>query len=205
VARPRQFDEKEVLSAAQEVFWSKGYEAASTRDLADSMGLTQASLYNAFGDKRGLYMKALQQYADSRLDKRFALSEEAPSSGLTIVTYFTTIMEDSLADPDYRGCLLVNSALEASADDPGRRAAIAAQIAHIESFLRRHLTIAQESGEIPATQSPEDLAKLLLSVQFGLRALVRVRPERELLNGLLRPVMEMLKLPWSPSDPLRGG
>lgn len=203
MARPRQFDEAHVLTAAEEVFWSKGYEAASTRDLADSMGLTQASLYNAFGDKRRLYLKALHQYSSTRIGRRIALSEKAPSSGLVIVTYFTTIMEDSLADPLYRGCLLVNSALEASIDDPQQRAAIADETARIEAFFHKHIAAAQADGEIPATQSPEDLAKLLLSTQFGLRSLVRVRPDRELLNGILKPVMGILQLPWPLPQPDR--
>lgn len=64
MARPRGFDEQEVLEAASATFWLKGYEATSTRDLVKSTGLTQPSLYNAFGDKRGLYLRALEHYLD---------------------------------------------------------------------------------------------------------------------------------------------
>jgi site-specific DNA recombinase len=52
VARPREFDEGKVLDAAMYCFWAKGFEATSTRELAEQMGLAGASLYNAFGDKR---------------------------------------------------------------------------------------------------------------------------------------------------------
>ncbi|TCR89793.1 TetR/AcrR family transcriptional regulator [Rhizobium sp. BK376] len=196
MARPRQFDETQVLEAAGNIFWLKGFEATSTRDLAESMGLTQASLYNAFGDKRGLYMKALRQYVDSRLYGRFARSTGAPTPGLAIVSYFSSIIRDSLADPDHRGCLLVNGAFEAQPDDAELQRVIAAETTEIEAFFRHHLALAQESGEIPNSEPPEDLAKMLLAVQFGLRTLVRVRPERELLDGMVRPVMSMLTLPW---------
>ena len=64
LARPREFDEAAVLDAAIQCFWAKGYEATSVRDLADEMGIAGASLYNAFGDKRGLYRRALEQYID---------------------------------------------------------------------------------------------------------------------------------------------
>ncbi|AYG60675.1 TetR/AcrR family transcriptional regulator [Rhizobium jaguaris] len=196
MARPRQFDEDRVLDAAGEIFWAKGYEATSTRDLTDRMALTHASLYNAFGDKRGLYLKALQRYLDRNLRSRIARMEATYSPGLTIVGYFEEIVERSLADAEHRGCLLVNTALEARSDDPEMQRAVADETAEIEAFFLRTVTAAQASGEIPANQPPEDIAKLLLSVQFGLRVLVRVRPERELLNGILRPAMAMLTLPW---------
>ena len=62
MARPREFDEQAVLDLTTQRFWSKGYEATSMRDLADSTGVTTASLYNAFGDKRALYRLVLDRY-----------------------------------------------------------------------------------------------------------------------------------------------
>ncbi len=62
MARPREFDETAVLDAAVQRFWVRGYEATSIRDLAESMDLSGASLYNAFGDKRALYRRALDHY-----------------------------------------------------------------------------------------------------------------------------------------------
>jgi TetR/AcrR family transcriptional regulator, transcriptional repressor for nem operon len=70
MARPREFDEQAVLDAALARFWSRGYEATSTRDLAESMGITGASLYNAFGDKRGLYQRVLEHYIEISLAER---------------------------------------------------------------------------------------------------------------------------------------
>jgi TetR/AcrR family transcriptional regulator, transcriptional repressor for nem operon len=64
MARPREFDEGTVLDAAVLCFWKQGYEATSVRDLVAQTGITAASLYNAFGDKRALYQKALDHYVD---------------------------------------------------------------------------------------------------------------------------------------------
>ena len=64
MARPREFDEADALDAATDCFWRDGYEATSVRDLAARMGITGASLYNAFGDKRSLFREVLQRYAD---------------------------------------------------------------------------------------------------------------------------------------------
>lgn len=70
MARPREFDEAIVLDAAIQCFWGKGFEATSMRDLIDRMGITGASVYNAFGDKRSLYRRALQHYLESSFGER---------------------------------------------------------------------------------------------------------------------------------------
>src|SRR5271169_6282323 len=62
MARPREFDETTVLEAAMNCFWAQGFEQTSVRDLAERMGITGASLYNAFGDKRSLYRQAFVHY-----------------------------------------------------------------------------------------------------------------------------------------------
>ena len=43
-------------------FWHRGYEATSVRDLADKMGISGPSLYNAYGDKRALFVQALEHH-----------------------------------------------------------------------------------------------------------------------------------------------
>jgi TetR/AcrR family transcriptional repressor of nem operon len=65
MARPREFDEGTVLDAAVLCFWRQGYEATSVRDLVAQTGITAASLYNAFGDKRALYQTALDHLVEA--------------------------------------------------------------------------------------------------------------------------------------------
>ena len=64
VGRPREFDEERVLEAAMNAFWNKGYEATSLAELCRVTGLNKGSLYQAFGDKHQLFMRALHHYAD---------------------------------------------------------------------------------------------------------------------------------------------
>ena len=62
MARPREFDREMALQRATDVFWAKGYASTSTEDLVAAMGIGRQSLYNAFGDKRSLYVDALDGY-----------------------------------------------------------------------------------------------------------------------------------------------
>src|SRR5271155_5916307 len=78
MARPREFDEGAVLDAAVLCFWSRGYEATSVRDLVEKTGITAASLYNAFGDKRALYQRALDRYVEESISGRIRRCEELP-------------------------------------------------------------------------------------------------------------------------------
>jgi TetR/AcrR family transcriptional repressor of nem operon len=191
MARPREFNEQAVLEAALGRFWSRGYEATSIRELADSMGITGASLYNAFGDKRRLYQRVLEHYIESSLGER--LRRYAPlAPRVALETFFREIVERSMADAQHKGCLLVNSALELSPHDPQFQRIVAEVFERIESYFRQCITAGQADRTISRERSARDLARLLLSVLLGVRVLARCRPERPLLEGAVRSALACL-------------
>ena len=192
MARPREFDESAALDAAVDCFWREGYEATSVRDLAARMGITGTSLYNAFGDKRSLFRRALQRYAERSTCERIARLESTLPPKEAICAFLREIIERSLDDGDRRGCLLVNSALEIAPHDPELGAEVAARLAEIEAFFSRALTAAQNDGSVPLDRKPTDLARLLLGITLGLRVLARSNPNRELLEGVARPALALL-------------
>jgi TetR/AcrR family transcriptional repressor of nem operon len=192
MARPREFDETAVLDAAVQCFWARGYEATSVRDLADKMGITGASLYNAFGDKKSLYRRALDHYLDQSFRDRVGRFEEQFPPREAIGAFFNEIVERSLGDRQRKGCMLVNSALELAPHDPEFQRIVAEVLVQVEAFFRRCVAAGQQNGTIAGTQSADDLAQLLLSLLLGIRVLARTRPERPLLEGLLRPAFALL-------------
>jgi TetR/AcrR family transcriptional regulator, transcriptional repressor for nem operon len=192
MARPREFDEATVLEAAMHCFWAQGYEATSVRDLAAQMGITGASLYNAFGDKRSLYRRSLAYYlAQSVRDRvaRFERLEPFPA----IRAFFDEIVGRSVNDKQRRGCMLVNSALELAPYDAEFRKIVAEEMIFIEQFFLRCVAAGQKDGTISAAQPAAELAKLLLSVLLGIRVLARTRPQRTVLEGSTNSVMALLK------------
>ncbi|MBN8897737.1 MAG: helix-turn-helix transcriptional regulator, partial [Rhodospirillales bacterium] len=78
MARPREFDEGAVLDAAVQCFWAHGFETTSVRDLMAQTGLTAASLYNAYGDKRAIYRTALDRYIETSIGARIARCAALP-------------------------------------------------------------------------------------------------------------------------------
>jgi TetR/AcrR family transcriptional regulator, transcriptional repressor for nem operon len=192
MARPREFDELEVLDAAIACFWQRGFEATSVRDLAERTGITCASLYNAFGDKRSLFKKALDHYVETSFGELSMRLEESLPPREAIEIFFQEMIAASLADPEHKGCMLVNSVLDVSPHDPEFQCVVAEVLSRIEEFFLRLVTAGQRDGTISGKQPAADLARHLLSIQLGLRVLSRVRPERELLKGLVRPSLALL-------------
>ena len=195
MARPREFDEDAALEMATERFWLNGFGATSVRDLAASMGITGASLYNAFGDKRALYRRAFEQYVEKGFCERVRRFEGELPPRAAIEAFFDEIVHMSLSDPQHKGCLIVNAALELSPVDPELQPVIAKVLRTMEDFFHRCIKAGQADGSMAATLPPRDLARTLLSVLLGLRVLARSRPEPALLRGALRPALALLAPP----------
>ncbi|MGO4809575.1 TetR/AcrR family transcriptional regulator [Cupriavidus sp. 2MCAB6] len=198
MARPREFDEQQVLEAAGDAFWANGFEATSTRDLVKCTGLTQPSLYNAFGDKRGLFLRALEHYLERTLHERIARLESSQTPGHAIASFFGEIVDRSVADARHRGCMLVNAAVESTPGDAACRQGIAGELAQIQAFFQRCMEAGQASGEVPTVLPAADAGAHLLAVLLGVRVLARVRPERALLTGAVSPALSLLGLPPLP-------
>ena len=109
-------------------------EQTSVRDLAERMGITGASLYNAFGDKRSLYRQAFVHYLAQTVRDRVARLEKLPPAS-AIRTFFDEIIERSVDDEQRRGCMLVNAALELAPYDPEFQKLVAEEMIFIEAFF----------------------------------------------------------------------
>jgi len=174
-------------------FWSKGYETTSVRDLADQMGITGASLYNAFGDKRSLYRRSLEHYLEQSVRQRIRLHEgSAPLEA--IEAFFREVVNRSVSDKSHRGCMLVNAALQIDPHDPEFQKVVAKEISSIESFFGRCIKAGQEDGSLRRDFPAAGSAKMLLSVLLGVRVLARSRPQRSLLEGAVRSALTLLRV-----------
>ncbi|CZT37111.1 TetR/AcrR family transcriptional regulator [Rhizobium sp. 9140] len=192
MARPREFEEEAVLVLAVERFWQHGYETTSIRDLATAMGITTASIYNAFGDKRAVYRKALDFYVKRSFGDRVGRFETKPPRE-AIRAFFEEIIERSLSDTKRKGCMLVNSALEVAPHDSEFQRVVAEVLRQVEAFFRRCVERGQVDGTVNSRHKADDVARTLLSTLVGIRVLARTRPEGELLQGLIRPVFSLLE------------
>jgi TetR/AcrR family transcriptional regulator, transcriptional repressor for nem operon len=200
MARLKAFDEDRALDLAVDQFWSRGYETTSVRDLANAMGIGGASLYNAYGDKRELFVRALERYANRSMRERVARIEARCKPKEAIGAFLTEIIDRSGKDADCKGCLLVNTALDVAPHDPEIDKLVAGYLSEIQSFFKRNLESARRASQVPKGIDPEALSAHLLGIVLGVRVLARTSlkrasAKRKLLESVVLPALVLLKLP----------
>ena len=172
MARPRKFDESDVLAAARDQFWSRGYAATSVDDLTAATGLGKGSLYGAFGDKHDLFLRALDNYAATALDGVLAdLRAPGRSAYDRLTRHIRRQAASVAADKARRGCMMSKSAAELAAHDDEVARTVERALAAWRSELVDCITAAQREGSIDPKQNPLALATTLLAFQRGLEAL----------------------------------
>ena len=201
MGRLKAFDEDRVIDAAADCFWARGYQATSVRDLADSMGIGSASLYNAYGDKRALFIRSLERYANRSMRERIARVEAIHPPQAAIHAFLAEIIDRSLRDPDCKGCLLVNSALDVAPHDAEIGRMVAGYFDEIRDFFRRNLKAARAAGEISRTVDADEASAHFLGVLLGIRVLARTGARRKLLESVARPALDLLDRPAKPRKP----
>jgi len=172
VARPRTFDEHEVVAAARDKFWERGYAATSVDDLTAATGLGKGSLYGAFGDKHTLYLRALDDYISSSLDAvRASLRNPERSAYERLAGHIRGQAKALVADKDRRGCLMAKSAAELGATDDAVEKKVELAYTTWRAELVACINEAQRDGTVDAKQNPQALAGTLLAFMRGQEAL----------------------------------
>ena len=170
VGRPREFDEESVLEAAMQAFWKRGYEATSLAELCNCTGLNKGSLYQAFGDKHSLFMRALAYYADKEYREVIAVISESASPLENIRAVIAKICDDAGSD---KGCMMINSMVELAPHDPEVRAMLQSFGEKRMQGLAGLIAAAQQSGEIRAGQDARELARQLMMTLAGAAAMTK--------------------------------
>jgi AcrR family transcriptional regulator len=191
MARPRGFDEQAVLDAAQGAFRARGYAGTSLQDLMAATGLGKGSLYAAFGDKRGLYLRVLENYAQRSVVGTEAALEH-PRAIEALREDLLNLARSSTAGPS---CLLASSTAELAGVDADVGHCVEATFAQLEDRYAGAVARAQDEGDLDPEADPRALGGLLLTVARGLDALGHagvpeaslVRTVEAALAGLPRP------------------
>ncbi|HKW94363.1 MAG TPA: TetR/AcrR family transcriptional regulator [Methylomirabilota bacterium] len=193
MARAKEFDRDLVLDRAMDAFWSKGYEATSIEDLVSRMRIQRGSLYGAFGDKRTLFLTALERYHQVIARELFE-ALEAPGSGVQAIRrFFRLRVEGSLDRRRPHGCLVTNSAVELSRRDRGAAAKIGDSLARLEAAFRRALERARAAGELGSTRDLRALARFLTSSAQGLSVMAKTFPDRAILEDIVETILAVVE------------
>jgi TetR/AcrR family transcriptional repressor of nem operon len=191
--RQKEFDREAALDRAMSAFWTKGYAATSVEDLVAHMGIQRGSLYATFGDKRSLFLSALDRY-QLVVTRELFEALEAPGSGLEAIRrFFRLRVEGSLDRSRPAGCLVTNSAVALSRRDRGASAKVGGSLAGLEAAFLRALERARAQGELAAARDVRALARYLTSSAQGLSVMAKAFPERRVLEDVVAVVLTSLE------------
>jgi len=194
LARPRTFDEQDVVERAMLQFWREGYGGTSISTLEESTGISRISLYNAFGDKDGLFLKALSLYREKAQD--YFLDPQFAEGGLaSIEALFSSISTKLPKDaPQQFGCLMLNTILDIDSVSDDAKEMVKDCRSEMIAGFRAALRFSSEAGEAIATKNEiDDRAEFLVGAMWGARISARLNGDVRAGAGVARTVMDVVK------------
>lgn len=192
MARPTEFDRDEAIGKAIEVFADHGYEGSSTAALLARMGIGRQSLYGAFGDKKRLFLEALERYNAASLSQIEAALASGGSPRAAIEAALLAFAVGPDAAPE-TGCLGVGSIAEFGRSDPEINAVNDAAGRRFKAAFAARLADGVAAGQFAADLDPEAGAEFLLTVRSGLKVAARDGVELERLTAIARTAMRGLE------------
>lgn len=164
-----------MLGRAMELFWLRGYERLGLAELLEHMGISRQSLYDTFGNKRGLFVRAIQRYRATQLSRALALLER-DGSPVANVRDALGFFEELALDESGRGCLVVNALVEVTGDEELTNL-LCTTLELLRAGIERALHEAQKCGELSEEKAPLELSRTLMNAMLGLAVTGRLRPE----------------------------
>ena len=168
VGRPISFDRNDALLNAMYVFWAKGYDGASMRDLTSAMGINGPSLYAAFGDKRQLYLESVDYYASKYGCAPLDAFETEPDIRLAIHAFLEAVIQNSTENTHGTlGCFLGSSVSTSAGEIEGVKELLKRAIVDTDSRLCRRFELEKARGVLPDNFPSMVRAKLMLDLRQG--------------------------------------
>ena len=166
--RPRTFDMDDALLAAMSIFWTKGYDGTSMRDLTKAMGISGPSLYAAFGDKRELYLKTIDRYADVDGCAPIIAFEAEEDVAKAVKGFLLSVIHHSTAQGDGpKGCFLASCVSTSVGVVEGVAERMTSAIEETDFRLAKRFDLDIQKGNLPKGFPSLERARLLYDMRQG--------------------------------------
>ncbi len=192
MARTKDFDEDEVLAKAVRIFWDKGYNGTSMQDLVDGLGISRSSLYDTYGDKRALFIRALESYKTSGSGKICNIVSNSLSAKEAVRQLFDLTTRELLSDQQHKGCFLVNTEIELAPHDKEVSNMICQSDQQLEDAFCQAIEKGQESGEISIHKDARALARFIFNTVKGIRVSAKSTSDKAYFNDIVQLTMSVL-------------
>jgi TetR/AcrR family transcriptional repressor of nem operon len=190
--RPREFDADVAIHRAMNAFWSNGYHGTSLSDLLSATRLSKGSLYAAFGDKRGLFLRALDRYIEDallRVDEELGPGANAVDG---LRKFLNGYAARNSGASGRRGCLVVATAMELAAQDSDVEKRIERFFRAVETRLKEAIQRGKAEGSVAASVEPALTARIMLSMVEGLRVIAKTGADERIWKAAFNDFLDRL-------------
>ncbi len=180
VGRPRAFDRDEALKAAIKVFWAKGYDGASIKDLTDAMRINSPSLYASFGSKQALYLEAIESYSVDDACAPLVAFEGETEIERAVQAFMEAVIDDATAEESgVKGCFLASCVATSAGEVEGVQPLLRQAIEKTDRRLAARFDLEKAKGRLPESFPSLERARLLFDLRQGhvLRARAGLDPK----------------------------
>jgi AcrR family transcriptional regulator len=187
--RPREFDRGQALEKAMRLFWSRGYGAVSMADLRAELGITQASLYAAFGNKERLFQEAVELYRQTAGFSTTAALATGANAREAIRAMLQAAVNAFSAPDAPGGCLLILGATNCPVESKTVQDHLLSIRRQISQFILDRLKLGQRDGDVPKTAPVVALTAYFSTVLHGLALQSRDGASRKTLTEVVEIAM----------------
>jgi TetR/AcrR family transcriptional regulator, transcriptional repressor for nem operon len=193
LARSKEFDANLVLHKAMEVFGHYGYEGASMQLLLEGLGIARQSLYDTYGTKRDLFLRAVNHYVNDKSSAVVAYLTETESVKKAITDIFEAI-GDTLKDEQRRKeCFILYSAIDQVPHDPEIAVLFREDKTRLEKALYEALVRGERQGEISANRDLQALARYLYHARYGLTQAAKLTDDPLVIDQITKVTLSVLE------------
>ena len=192
MARTKDFDENEVLIKAVNLFWHKGYNGTSMQDLVDGLGISRSSLYDTYGDKHTLFVKALESYQASTSGAMCNIISNSISAKVAIRRLLELVTYELAGDDLHKGCFMTNAAVEVAPHDAEVNNMICRNDQLIEDAFYLAIKKGQESGEITNKKDARALTRFIFNAVQGIRVSAKLTSDKAVFDDIVELTMSVL-------------
>ena len=166
--RPRGFDVDAAVLAATHLFWEKGYDGTSMRDLTDALGINSPSLYAVFGDKRGLYLKTIERYMNDDSCAPIVALDSEENIEDAVRAFLKASMEYATDQPTGReGCFMSNCVSTTVGSVEGTKELFKEAIESADIKLASRFEEEVKKGNLPESFPCKERGRLLFDLRQG--------------------------------------
>lgn len=189
MAGVRQFDEREALGLALEVFGTRGFRGASMLDLAAGTGVKRGSLYHHYGGKEEIFLRVFRDHSRRFLEGA-AEALGQPDKRAALLAFFEFCIRSITVGSPSRGCLSTRTAIDASTEAPQVERAVSRFLDDLESVVYNGLTAISDGVEM--TVDARDAARLVVTTTRGLAVMERLHVSRAQLKDIAATLVTAL-------------